>query len=210
MLSSEDAAPFQAFLDRYKIRYSEAFDYAAFEGDPFFEVDDDPDEGYVAHCEVGWSWWEALQKVGLRTLGAEATPHLQRVFAWYGVAVPAEVPPGPLGPPQPMKSTSNQETLSVWEKLGLRKPKPVEDLMHATANRFSGGDEGLQVVSSLALEREIGALLKELKMEAVDPWELYNSVDDADDDATGKVMGAIAHKFLRAANARDYLVWFRK
>lgn len=206
------AAKLRRFLAERQIAINENFDFSVLETDALFDVDQV--EGYLAHWEVGWDWWEAAQILAIDTLGDGASPHMQNIFAWFGVAVPGEfsvetgdpAPPSPTPVPKPKRS--------FLERLWLKKPAPkndssIDQMIQASVQRFSGGAAGLQIVSSLALERELAALLTALGHLETDPKELYETAAETE-QSTGLAMAAVAHRFIRLANQNRYLVWFIK
>src|SRR5688500_15083083 len=124
--SEEDERLLLEFLKRNNIQFRDRFDPAAFD-DPFFEVEtfeDDEEEAeeaaYVAHPELGWSWWSKVQEHMVELLGAERVTHALAIHAWYGVAIPDDVQPTLLGRPEERKLPARKP--SLLERLGL-KPK---------------------------------------------------------------------------------------
>jgi hypothetical protein len=54
---------------------------------------EEKDSPYFCSEEVGWSWWNTLQKKAQAELGIENVRHLLSVDAWLGIYLPADIEP---------------------------------------------------------------------------------------------------------------------
>lgn len=208
--SEQDEQMLRELLARNRIKYSESFNLKNF-SDPIFvcEESDDPNknETYIYHLEVGWPWWIHTQILILETLGEEAVKHATEVHAWYGVAVPGKIEPTLIGEPvrrEPIKEDSPDGTNASNPRELITRS--IEKMVHA----YGGDFKNLYVVSGTELLEEVEKTIRKANLGRLNVLELYESIEDEDNEHIATCNLLIVHKFLSVAMKNNHLVWWRK